>query len=478
MALSLMALPAWAQGNLPAPVLPPTIGDFPAPVQPTQPQAPLPVPSHSTPAIDPVPVVSAPPTAVVPPIASDAVSKTAALTTPLLVAQWRTHKSTPQEAWDKGTLTVDNLIYILNHSIDYWGGFYWEKDVDLRRAIVALLVEHGGERLAKPETLSPFVRLWLADYYESVGDERTLPLCEGVLSEIKTPVKGEGALAFQAVERIGWYYRDKGQYEQGAQAWLRMTNYHADIGWWTPDALIEAARLWERAGENEKAANLYAKIARLPTGDEIIKAVALQLQAKILIRQNHIEEARKLLQAATANPTPTASQVIALSLLGYSYYNTRNWREASRYWQQSLAQADTLSSGKVRLAMADALSGTRELLASLNLREKMPIQCDPAEIAIVAVRDKREKSLNRTLFITTEGNIPLSLTSSDSRLKFHLEASPWTPSGQNTPFERILVLEMLPDLLEKAGRISLFISSSTFPTAHIEVPVRIEVKNP
>lgn len=124
---------------------------------------------------------------------------------PLLVAKLRAHQVTPQEAWEGGDLNVPDLIYFLE-SLDRWGGFFWDKDPDLRRQMVALLVEHGQKQLEHPEGLSPVVRLWLADYYENLGDAKCLALCESILTELKpkAPIKdgGDRFLAFQSCERL------------------------------------------------------------------------------------------------------------------------------------------------------------------------------------------------------------------------------------------------------------------------------------
>ena len=90
---------------------------------------------------------------------------------PPIVVQLRAHTATPQELWDAGAFNADDIVYFVN-SLDPWGGFYWDKDPELRRQMVALLVAHGQKQLAQPDKLSPAMRLWLADYYWSVGDEK------------------------------------------------------------------------------------------------------------------------------------------------------------------------------------------------------------------------------------------------------------------------------------------------------------------
>ena len=139
----------------------------------------------------------------------------------------RVHELTPQEAWQDGSLRLDDVVYILQNRVDEWGGFYWVKDEILRRQLEALLAEHGGEMLENPEKLSPQLRLWLSDYYGSVRDARAVPLAESVLSEFKAPSEKGSALAFLAVERLGWYYGDIGQQEKAAQSWLRMKKLSA-----------------------------------------------------------------------------------------------------------------------------------------------------------------------------------------------------------------------------------------------------------
>ena len=127
---------------------------------------------------------------------------------------------TPQKAWDDKTITTDDLLWIIQARIDAWGGFYWNKNAPLRRELVRLLMAHGAEKLAAPEKLSPTLRLWLADYYQGINDEKCLVLCESILSEIKAPLKGENVLVFQTLERAAWFYAAKNENEKCGQAWL------------------------------------------------------------------------------------------------------------------------------------------------------------------------------------------------------------------------------------------------------------------
>ncbi len=212
------------------------------------------------------------PPAVIPPIVLAPVADVAvvglsasAAKMPILVEKLRAHSLTPQQAWEAGDLEVPDLIYFLE-SLDRWGGFTWDKDPDLRRQMVALLVQHGQKQLQQPETLSPVVRLWLADYYGSIGDKRVLTLSESILREQKEPKKGEDALTFQALERMAWFYRDQGQHEKGAETWLRIPTLIPDQGWWQSDALIEAARAYSKGGKSEEARRLYAQVPKFGDG--------------------------------------------------------------------------------------------------------------------------------------------------------------------------------------------------------------------
>ena len=108
--------------------------------------------------------------------------------------------------------------------------------------------------------VNPKVRLWIGDMLYKNNDERCVPILNGILDEVKVPVKSENPMLFSTVERLGWFYRDRNEYSKAIDAWMRMEQVHADGGWWVPDAYLESARLATKLGDEKRTQLLHAQV--------------------------------------------------------------------------------------------------------------------------------------------------------------------------------------------------------------------------
>ena len=277
-----------------------------------------------------------------------------------VLAKLRAHEMTPQEAWQSGALNVDDLIYLLENNVDEWGGFYWEKDVELRRDLEGLLIEHGGEKLKDTAGLSPKVRLWLADYYGSVKDARAVPLAESVLSEFKAPVSNGSALMFLALERLGWYYRDIDEPQNAAQVWLRMKEFQPADDWRIADSMIEAARMYAVAGDKSKAQELYARVPQV--AKNWFTGMALYDRAYALIKADQHGEARQLLQTPLSGEGEEV-KVGLLSLLSASYLKTGQVAAAQRSAQQAIEAYAAIAKPRTDMGLQDQVKRAKKVLA-------------------------------------------------------------------------------------------------------------------
>lgn len=463
--------PGVGQG-LPQPILPPNT------VQPAPEQYPV------APIIDPgLPL--APSQSKVSPLARDAHSQSnivaevnpSAIRVPAIIEQLLKGKMTPQKAWDSGALNIADLLYVFTDYIDDWGAFKGQENPELLLALARLLTEHTGEKLKNPAALPIKLRLWLGVFFQTVRDERTVSFLESVLQEFKAPMQGNNPTLFLAIERLAWYYRDKEKPEQAADTWVRLLQLKGIPDWWLTDGLFFAGTLYQEVGNEQKAADLYATIAKLRGGDEIFKAEALQAYAKLLIKQNHLAAVRQLLQQAATTSATTPSQVVALSMLGYSYYVTGNWKDARHYSQQAIAKCDELPTLKLRIAMHEVANDAKKLLALADQWDERSIQSDPAEVEMVVVRDKRSEATKRTLFVTTHEDVILVVKSNDPRIKAHIEPSPWATSQGNLMFEREIILDIAAAALAENSQITISISNPKDPLAETNVPVYVKVED-
>lgn len=209
-----------------------------------------------------------------------------------VLAKLRAREMTPQAAWASGVLDVDDLLFILSNRIDQWGGFFYEKDDALRRAISQLLAEHGGEKLQDTSKLALPVRLWLADYYGSIGDKRVLELSESIVAELKPGAVGQEDLAFQALEREVWFYGRIGQPLKAAETWERVPQIIERQDWWQADAYWLGSQLWLSLGNEAKATAAFKNLS--VEKQPFFYAAAIEDRAFIAYRKSNDAEARRL----------------------------------------------------------------------------------------------------------------------------------------------------------------------------------------
>lgn len=364
---------------------------------------------------------------------------------PILVEKLRAHSLTPQQAWEAGDLRVPDLIYFLD-SLDRWGGFTWEIDLDLRRQMVALLVEHGQKQLEEPEKLSPAVRLWLADYYGSIGDKRVLTLSESILREQKEPKKGEDALTFQALERMAWFYRDQGQHEKGAETWLRIPTLIPDQGWWQSDALIEAARLYSQGGKQEKAQQLYAQAGRSSddyhAGGAIVEGFGRELQ------RNPKQTEIQLLQIKKESTTPDA-RLAAHFLLALARYKAQDWKgfllqaeEVLRDYEQIEEKPRRRAFAPLALKIEDAEKWAKLWLTQTVVAENPDLH--------FAFDGPFQQPVERRVFVNTAALTPLQVTveGDKNRVQARLEESPWASELEETRQQHVVVVTITPGVAQ------------------------------
>lgn len=252
-----------------------------------------------------------------------------------VVAQIAGGALSAEQAWQNGSLTLEGVYDFFEHQVNPWGemqGREGQNDDRLRLSMAGVLVNHGGERLKDVSKVPLPVRVWLADYFQNQGDARVLTWGESVLSELKAP-KGEAQerMAFQAIERMGWFYRDQGQYEKGAQTWLRLTSLISSQSPSQPDALLEAARLYEQSGDASKAQLLYARVEQ--GSNTKMRGLAFYDQASLLVQEHPIQARDLILQKLLTIPEGE-DRVGPLWVLAQAQWQLGAWSEARMMLEQ------------------------------------------------------------------------------------------------------------------------------------------------
>lgn len=399
---------------------------------------------------------------------------------PGLIEQMTNGNLSPQRAWSEKLLNGDDLLWIFSDFIGPWGNLGEVKNVPVRRALIELLVKND-DRVQSPEKLPPTVRLWLADYYQSLGDEKCVALSESILSEIKTPVRGENALIFQTVERIAWQHRDKGEKEKTAQTWLRMADYHAESGWWLPDAQIEAARAFRLAGNERRAEELYSQLAR--TGPDYFASGALKENSQALIREGKTDEARLELEALLKQRGSTTEPKYAaiLSVLGYLHSLKGEWPQAAQRYSEAVELGKKLPADQLLLPDIAVLNNAEAMLRVVTQWKTQSMICDPPAINIAAGPEKKDAPITRRFLVSTPQDVLVDVGSSDARIKvLRVEDSPWQSEAQRGAqplrYEKQVVVEISPDALQKDLSATLTLSSAKLSGYQARVPLRVQMR--
>jgi tetratricopeptide (TPR) repeat protein len=387
---------------------------------------------------------------------------------PTLIEQMLQGKLTPQKAWDEKLLNVDDLLWIFTSHIDPWGSFNWKFNVQVRRGLAALLAQHGADKVAQAEKLPPNVRLWLTDYYQSIGDEKAIVVGESILKEIKTPIKSENSLVFQTVERLAWYYNGKRNYKKSAETWLRMEHFYEDTGWWVPDAIFWAARMYLLAGNRARAWELFARVPEYNNG--FFSGMSRFDQAGLLLSEGKIEEARQLLKQPLTGDDADRVRVAILASLGRSYYLTGNFAEARQYSQESLKlyKAQRARDPEATFGLA------QQTLQLIEQWSKEPIFCEPKTLDVAIKEDDKSPIILR-LALHTFRKIPLILHIDSPSVTVQLAEFGWSDETiieQAVDIKREIVVRVRPETILEGLDATLTISSpeSDFQA---KIPIRI-----
>jgi tetratricopeptide (TPR) repeat protein len=392
-----------------------------------------------------------------PPLSSGPLSQTRHFALPALIERMNSNALSPQQAWDDKLINLDDLLWIFTSYIDPWGRFAGKKNEKVRRQLAGLLAEHGGEKLQPMEKLPPTVRLWLADYYQAIKDERCVALCESILHEIKASVKDESALVFQSIERLGWFYRNVGQYEKSGQSWLRMKDYHDHVGWWIPDSLVAAARQYKRAGNQAKAQELYAQVPAF--GNGWFTGLALYDQAEELVNKGQHIESRKLLLQEVKGDRAETIQVALWALLSSSYYATGEFNLAQEYAKSALNQYKTLRNPPTDLGFKLQISIAEKVLEWSEKWLKQPFFVERR--VIVGSRKPGQEVTAGSIYIRSSKPLPFSIQTSDPRVKVQ-QATPPEPKlvlGKQFYFEQEVTWEWVQQKDEQNLKSKITISS-------------------
>lgn len=399
------------------------------------------------------------------PAAIDVPTPLGDVTLSLLVDRLHKGELTPEQAWRKGELSLEDALYLLGHAGD-WGTIEEHNNAPLRQSLARLIVEHDADRLGKKLSQTPQkVRLWIGDYLQAQGDERAVQVLESVLSEFKAPAKeyAQHALLFQTIERLGSFYERRGQEIKAAESWLRLEPMVDKPDWMVADAAVGAARLYLANGQEAKANELYAKVPAY--GADYFTTLARLDPARKLMSQGKHAQARADLEQAIKGAATDESRAILLSILSYSYRQTGEWEPAQKFAAQALQKFEAMSPAQRNGNAKSTYLLSQETLAEASSWLKSPIRVEPGELKLAAAKEGAQPIVRR-LRVQTFRPVTLSVSSTTPQIKARVMSGDGWSAAAST--EQVLVVEIAPGAPVNA---TLSITSKQYPNVEAKVPV-------
>jgi tetratricopeptide (TPR) repeat protein len=369
-------------------------------------------------------------------------------------------------------------------------------NAQLRRALAQIIVEHASQRLqpafeptaalsevalssSSAPLISPVplsVRTWVADYLSSVNDARCIVLYEGLLKDLDSQPQRKAVMSswswVHPVGSLAESYAQFLRFEKAAQVWERAPEYSNNPAW-LADATLEAARARRRAGQEEKAAKLYAKVPQY--GNGWFTGVALYDQAYQLIENGKHTEARALLLQPVTGERAEAVQVGLWTLAAYSFFSTGDFVSSTQFSKAALNQFKTLKDPSKHMGIDLQVKIAQNTLLWSKRWKEQPFTCEPKEIRAVLQRGENQPSWRIT--VRSFSAIPLSVQVTDARLKAQVSpSSSPVVLGKRYYFEQEVIVEAVPELIEKALTATMTISSPATPNFQAHVLVSLDVK--
>ncbi len=318
-------------------------------------------------------------------------------------AVWEAMKSgkmTPEDAWKKGLLDAQAVQAGLSQGL---AGGEDDNSRKLRLALGSALAQHAPEVVKDALKLPKQVQLALADYYASVSDERAVALYEAVLGQTKAFYE-QGLIALA----MGEFWSQKGQPQKAQEAFERGrkvlvgNNPHL-----AAEMLLNMARAWAKAKDEDKARQFYAKTAA--DGDGWMTVLSFYDQASPLWDAGKLAQARVLLsQPLRATSHQLEGEIAQNAWLASLDYQEGKLEDALHHGQAVMkaSQGITFQPGSIK--------NLYEMGHDIYLRaggwKTQPIQCDVKEIVFKANPSHPDQPLYARFRIKTYGDQPVTAT--------------------------------------------------------------------
>ncbi len=369
-------------------------------------------------------------------------------------AVWEAMKSgkmTPEDAWKKGLLDAQAVQAGLSQGL---AGGEDDNSRKLRLVLGSALVQHAPEVVKDALKLPKQVQLALADYYASVSDERAVALYEAVLGQTKAFYE-QGLIALA----VGEFWSQKGQPQKAQEAFERGrkvlvgNNPHL-----AAEMLLNMARAWAKAKDEDKARQFYTKTAA--DGDGWMTVLSFYDQASPLWDAGKLAQVRALLsQPLRATGHQLEGEIAQNAWLASLDYQEGKLEDALRHGQAAIKAGEgvALTSGPTK--------NLYEMGRGIYLRaggwKTQPIQCNVKEIVLQTNPSHPDRPLYARFRIKTYGDTSVTATVDNPDVQARvLPVNNWHREGLNAQEEEMEVV-IQSNSLKPFNDVPLVLSSAT-----------------
>ena len=384
---------------------------------------------------------------------------------PLLVAKIQKGELSAEEAWQRGELNEDILLFLLNQPGGDLGSLNLVDKAGLSDDLIEVMIRHLPQRVEKSKELSGGTRFRLAAYYFKKDDIRCVALLEQVIKQ-QTETKNVKAWFFPiAATLLGELYQSTDQVGKSI-ATFSLLNQERAVSAYADNASVELARLYASIGDDKTAARFYQR--GQVSKNDWAKSMALSDQTGKLMAQQRFIEAEIMLNKALSEAKSPKEQIAVNSLKTNLYYRQGNFEKA----QQS-AEATIAESSKLDLGLTDMfalfVSGAQQSLDWIKRWQQTPLIIEPDKLEFST---KASEPRRQIITVKTPGWKPFDVKSDDKRVRVSLlvgaaserqfwlqrEVAVEIAKEQNAPLESLLLF-YVPDKKEAVAKVMVRVTN-------------------
>lgn len=405
------------------------------------------------------------------------------------------------EAWARGYLSAGNVLDIAGRWRD-WSA----EGKRLRVELVRSLAERAPEVLSleSPGALGDWKRL-VGVGYQAQKDERAVLWYEAALRDLQSrrvqqgQQGGVGGLVGRAerpalkrglygrvtsegepswVAEIGGlarFYAERGQHEKAGQTWERAGDYsrHPD---WRADALIEAARAYSRAGQENKAKALYARVSQYENA--WFTGLAADDQFLTLISQKKYREARLLIDHSMLGAETEQTKILLLSDSGQLHYAVGEWIKVKKDSEEAIALFESLKPEQRRAGIDTRINTAQARLMMSQQWLKQPLRVEQNEIRVKTQRSENvQPPIIEKIYVRSPKDVSLQVSVNIDKIKAYVSGVKTDESVNSYYFQQEVVVEISANGVSDINA-QLTIKSASPSEAMIELPIFVEAEDP